>query len=429
MSETLLDRTRAPRSSNNFVFSTDPPNYLLRINDSEIYALHNENTELIKLDFVFQKGEAHQPQNLYNSTAITMAEKGTVTKSSKEIADFIDFYGAYIQPFSSTDSSGLSLITLQKYFNDVFPLFCDIILNPVFDVNELEIYLKSRLNTFLINNEKTSFIASQHFTHLLYGAKHPLGKLIAADDYSSEKYNDLSEYYKNNLLKAPKLVYLTGKTNETMKKQVEDFCNNPIFNSKQFTYNEFESSQPNPKRHHIIKPDSIQSSIRIGKTLEIGDNPKVNAEFRLLNTLLGGYFGSRLMSNLREKNGFTYGVNSTVFASNLGKYMVIGTDVGSENTQNAVNEIMNEINFLTESPCSDEEFERVKNYSIGSFLRSFDGPFSITEKYRNLKIRNLPFNYYADYFQALTHANKSKIIDLAKEHLQADSFTVLTVGK
>lgn len=429
MNETFLDRSKAPQSSNNFIFNTDSPNFVLRVNNSEIYALQNENTELIKLDIVFQKGEAHQPQNLYNSTAITMAEKGTITKNSKEIADFIDFYGAYIQPFSSTDSSGLSLITLEKYFNDVFPLFSDIVLNPVFDANELEIYLKSRLNTFLINNEKTSFVASQHFTHLLYGEKHPLGKLITADDYFSEKYDDLSDYYKNIMLKAPKLVYLTGKTNDRIRKQVLDFCSNPLFSSKQFSYNDFESIQSNPQRHHISKPESIQSSIRIGKTLEIDDNPKVNAEFRLLNTMLGGYFGSRLMGNLREKNGFTYGVNSAVYASNHGKYLVIGTDVGSENTQNAVNEIMNEINFLAESPCSNEEFERVKNYSIGSFLRSFDGPFSITEKYRNLKIRNLPINYYEEYFQALTHSNKSRIMDLGKEHLKADSFSVLTVGK
>lgn len=427
MNETQLNRLKAPQSSTDFQFSIESPNAEERINDCEIFCIVNENTELIKVDFVFFSGEAQQPKNLFNSTAINTADLGTKTKSSKEIADMIDFYGGYIQPFSSPDSSGISLIILEKYFNDVFPLFCNIILHPIFDRNELEIYLKSKLNNFLINNEKTSFIASQHFTKLLYGEKHPFGKLTTPDDFSPSTFDGLSDYYQNYLLKSPRLVYLTGKINDRIKKQVLDFCQSPSFGLQIIESEKFLSHESRG-RHHMKKPGSIQSSIRIGKTLEIGDNPTLNAEFRLLNTMLGGYFGSRLMGNLREKNGFTYGVNSAVYASNLGKYLVIGTDVGSDHAENAVNEILNEIEILTQSPCSDEEFERVKNYSIGSFLRSFDGPFSITEKFRNLKIRNLSPDYYDKYFQALVQANKSKITELAQAHFVAESFTVLTVG-
>jgi predicted Zn-dependent peptidase len=178
---------------------------------------------------------------------------------------------------------------------------------------------------------------------------------------------------------------------------------------------------------HIKKPGALQTAIKIGAASINKRHPDYPA-LKVLNVILGGYFGSRLMKNIREEKGLTYGISSNVFSFNLSGYKFISTEVSKKNTQNTIDEIFKEIVNLQTKPVEKEELSIAKNYMLGEMVRMFDGPFAIAESFRSAWEFGLDNSYYYRLADKIKSIGPDEITSIAATYYKLDELYVITAG-
>ncbi|HBC78429.1 MAG TPA: hypothetical protein DCZ51_07355 [Bacteroidales bacterium] len=175
------------------------------------------------------------------------------------------------------------------------------------------------------------------------------------------------------------------------------------------------------------KKGAVQTAIRIGSSSINKRHPDYPG-MKFLNVMLGGYFGSRLMKNIREEKGLTYGIHSSVSSFNLSGFKLISTEVGRENTGRAIDEIYREINRLLTEPVSKNELEVVRKYMSGEMVRMFDGPFAIAESFKAVWEFGLDLNYFVGMMDKIRTITSDEIIRLANTYYKQDDLYEITVG-
>ncbi|MBP9029931.1 MAG: insulinase family protein, partial [Bacteroidales bacterium] len=149
----------------------------------------------------------------------------------------------------------------------------------------------------------------------------------------------------------------------------------------------------------------------------------------VLNTILGGYFGSRLMRNIREDKGFTYGISSFIIPMAELSALVVSTEVGSAFTEKTVDEVFKEMIKLQTEPVSNDELELVRGYMTGQVLRTFDGPFAIADSLASLfQYNNLDFEYINNLIRTINEITPTQLLGLAKKYLDVDRMVVSIAG-
>ena len=152
------------------------------------------------------------------------------------------------------------------------------------------------------------------------------------------------------------------------------------------------------------------------------------AGMQVLNTVFGGYFGSRLMSNIREDKGYTYGIGSSVVPLRKEGYFCISSEVGVDVRAAAVNEIYLELKRLRTELVPESELNLVRNYMLGSFQRNIDGPFSLADRFKSILTAGMGYEYYTRYLETIQNITAEELLRLASTHLHEDSLYELVVG-
>lgn len=402
-------------------------------NNIPVYSVNAGTQELIKIEFLFAAGMFQQSLPLQAATVNTMLEEGTSKLTAAEIADKVDYYGAFLETGVSQDSASVVLYTLNKHLRSTLPVVEQVIKDSVFPQHELETYIRNRKQKFHVNNQKVANIARKQFSELLFGAKHPYGINVKEADFDKidrEHLNDFySRYYRADNCK----IILAGKVDEDVLGLLDDHFggNDWLKESKKKAIKEKKDISivsSVQHQHIIVKSDALQSAIRIGKVLFNKIHPDFQS-LQVLNTIFGGYFGSRLMSNIREDKGYTYGIGSGLVSLQNSGYFFISTEVGVEVCRDAINEIYFEMNRLREDLVEENELQLVKNYLLGKFLRSVDGPFAMAERFKGLMEYGLGYDYFDKYIATIKSISASELRDLANNYFDKNSMIELVVGK
>lgn len=398
-------------------------------NNIPVYSINAGTQALIKIEFLFSAGMYQQQMPLQATTVNTMLEEGTSTLSASQIADKVDYYGAYLETGVSQDSASVVLYTLNKHLQSTLPVVEQVIKDSVFPQNELDTHIRNKKQKFHVNNQKVAILARKRFTELLFGAKHPYGINVQESDFEiinrEHLLNFYSTYYRSNNCK----IIVSGKVDENVVKLLDtyfggsDWDGKAIVNTTETPISTFTQPQ-----ELLFKEDALQSAIRVGKLLFNKKHADYQS-FLVLNTILGGYFGSRLMSNIREDKGYTYGIGSGLASLQNSGYFFISTEVGVDVCQSALNEIYFEIKRLREEPIPAEELQLVKNYMLGTFLRSVDGPFALAERFKGIMEYNLDYDYFDNYVATIKNISASQLRDLANNYLTQESMLELVAGK
>ena len=292
------------------------------------------------------------------------------------------------------------------------------------------LYITNKKQNHFINSQKGDVLVRRKFSQLLYGEKHPYGLTVVDNDFDriniSEIKHFFSQYYTSNNC----TIIASGNLPDSITETLNSFFGkkkwgqtNDIILPKSHS---IETTKQ--QKHFIYKEDAIQSAIRVGRVLFNKTHPDY-FKFQVLNAILGGYFGSRLMANIREDKGFTYGIGSGVVnLVNTGSFY-ISTEVGNNVTNQTLKEIYKEIKILREKLVSVDELETVRNYILGQFLRSVDGPFALADKFKAIWEYNLDYSYFDLYFNAIKTVTPNDIIDLANKYLQEKDLLECVVGK
>lgn len=398
-------------------------------NGIKVFTIDSGSQELTKLEFVFKAGMYYQSQPLLASAANNLLETGTKNYTANELSDNIDFFGSFFECAVEQDYASLALFSLNKYIDKSLHYVEDIIKNPIFPKDEFDIYISNKKQKHLVNSEKVNVLARRRFSELVFGEKHPYGVTVKDEDFDKLTIEKVIEFYKTFYHSANCTIIASGK----LSIDIIEILNNHF--GKTTWGNPQNIPVPNTaidttkqQKHFIEKPDAIQSAVRVGRMMFNKQNPDY-FKFQVLNTILGGYFGSRLMANIREDKGYTYGIGSGLASLVNGGFFYISTEVGTDVTNETLKEIYKEIKLLREELVDAEELETVRNYVLGQFLRSVDGPYALADKFKAIWEYGLDYDYFEKYFDAVKTITPQEIKTLANTYLQEKDLIELVVGK
>jgi predicted Zn-dependent peptidase len=425
----MLDRTIAPEFKTIEKIDIIKAKEQFLDNGVPLYTINAGSQELTKVEFIFSAGMYHQNRTLLASTTNTLLESGTTKHNALQLSEQIDFYGSFLELEVGQDYSSVTVYSLNKYLNESLAFLEEILKDSVFPKSEIDILLANKKQKHLINSGKVSHLARRRFSELLFGAQHPYGIDAKPEDFDTLKQSDITDFYKNHYSYKNCFVVAAGNLPKDLHKVLNDHFGKSNWGNASTASAKTSAIATTAERKVLVeKSDAIQSAIRIGRVL-FNKTHEDYFKFQVLNTILGGYFGSRLMANIREDKGYTYGIGSGLTSLLHSGYFYISTEVGSDVTSKALEEIYKEINKLRNELVSTEELETVRNYILGQFLRSVDGPFSLAEKFIAVKEFGLDYNYYTNYFNAVKHVTPNDLRDLANKYLQEKDLIECVAGK
>lgn len=401
-------------------------------NGIPVYNINAGTQDVIKIELLFHAGTFETEQPLIADFTNSMLEEGTRKHNAEEIASQLDYYGSFLETAAYHDYAAVTLYSLGKHVGKVLPLLEELIKEPSFPEPEFEVNVTNKKQRFLVDDQKVRVVAARNFPALLFGEKHPYGHIPKIEEFDAIKREQLQSFHSGQYTAAGCTIIISGNFNDDILKKADDYFGKDNWQTgarKRTTESgkvmEIQASAE--KRKLIERKGVVQSAIKVGKPLFLKSNPDA-IPFQILNTVLGGYFGSRLMSNIREDKGYTYGISSSViFLKNAG-YFQISSEVGSDVCSKALAEVYKEIGRLRNELISAPELQLVKNYLAGNFMRSMDGPFALAERFKQLWLCNLDYSYYEKYMQTLSDITAEDLQSIATKYLQEDSLYELVAG-
>lgn len=396
-------------------------------NGASIYLIDAGTEEVMRIDFIFRAGMVREYLPLLATTTNMMLAEGTQNYNARDLSSVLDYYGIFMNLYAEKDLAGLTLYFLNKHAGKALELASEILFMPVFPENELELMMKKRLNWFRISRGKTQNLAMDNFFEAIFGNRHPYGRKVTEADFGRMNGELLKDFHSMHYSPEEMTVIVSGKITGKIPGMLEESFGRL---GSGYIYREDTGnilSENSDRKIRIEKRGSVQSSFRIGCRTINKRHPDYTG-LKFLNTLLGGYFGSRLMKNLREDKGYTYGVHSAVSSFDLSGFMVISTDVGRQNADKAVAEIFSELKRLQSEPAADVEMEVVRKYMMGEILRMFDGPFAIADSYRSVHEFGLNFDYYGRMADTIRSVTPDEIMSLANTYCRPEDMFEIKAG-
>jgi len=396
-------------------------------NNVPVYLVDGGNEDILKIDFIFRAGLTNEELPLQSSATVQMLTEGSESMSADEIKRQLDYYGIIFAPSFERDYACISLIFLNKYIQEALGLCSEIIFRPRFPEEELKALMNRKLQWFLIDRERVSTLATEHFFESIFGKNHPYGARINKEDFTRITPYNLRDFHSKNYTPSSLSIIVSGKIHPDTVKLLDNTIGKIIFKaiekkrSPQLPYSE------TTKKTDITRKEAVQSALRIGMQTIRRTNPEFPA-LQIVNTLLGGYFGSRLMKNLREIKGYTYGISSYLVSLELSGYIMIATEVGKKHKSGALNEIIKEIKILQKKPVQESELQMLRNYMMSDLVRMFDGPFATAESFRTVWESGLDFNYYLKLADKIRTITPDEIIHIARTYYNIDDLYVITAG-
>lgn len=422
------NRTTMPPTGKQFQLKLNEPAHVNLDNGIDTYIIDEGQEEFTRFDIVFDAGTSLQSKNLVAGSTVNLLMDGTKNMSSADIAQKIDYHGAFIDTTLSKDKAGLTLYSLNKHLPELLPVISDMIHNASFPEDELSNYIHRKRHQFLLNNDKVRYKATLEFNKLVFGANSAYGRVVELSDYDNLKRNDLMGFFNSRYAPQNTYIIISGKINEKTISLINKYFGNSLKYNAVAPPSDLDIINEVEKTDKFVKKEgSLQSAIRIGRPIIGNQHPDYNSLI-VLNTVLGGYFGSRLMSNLRENKGFTYGVSSFMMNYKHGGFFSIATEVNAQHTHAALSEIKIELKKLCEEKTSSAELDLVKNYIYGTYLRSFDGPMALAERFRAAKDLNLDFEHYTNSLNGMMEQTPQHLMDTANKYFGYDDMIKLVVG-
>ncbi len=395
-------------------------------NGQPLYGINTGTQPAFKLEIIFNAGSKFHPQESVVTLISKMLLGGTSNYTSFELAEQFDQYGGFTEVSQNAEQLSFTLYGLTHHLEKFLPLIIDVFTNCNFPDDEFSTQKQIATQNLLVNLEKTAFVANQTFKATLFGDEHPLGQFASPEDIKNVEKSVAEDFYNNYIQNQPFDIFLSGQFTAEHIELIDKYLGSLVVASSRDDI-PLEYPKTTSKKLLIEKNDSLQSTIRMGRTMFTRKHPDY-FPFLITNAVFGGYFGSRLMKNIREEKGFTYGISSSFIPMKSLGYFLIGTDVKREFTQQTLDEITKEIEILRNETVSENELTTVKNYLVGSVAGSVNNAFDIADKYKMLVREGLTKSYYHDFIQNINAVTPQDVQDMANKYLHPANLTEVVVG-
>jgi zinc protease len=419
----MLDRKTAPAYNQSTAFDLIAPDSKKLSNGIDLFFVRGSSQEVLKVELLFKAGrwvEAFPGAAYFTSHLLS---KGTSKRSSYEIAQIFDLYGAHLEVNAGLDYVSVALYSLTKHLQPVLELLMEILTDPVFSDKEITQAKSIYIQNLKVNMEKTSFLASKLFRKNLFGENHPYGIELEEKDVEAIARPQLSAHYAAYFKDI--IVFVAGKIDSENEKLITRTFSG--FHAQKSVGRTIDPVNTKPRHLHQEKEQSVQSSIRMGCLSLPRKDPDYTAAIFTAH-ILGGYFGSRLMKNLREEKGLTYGVYSSVHPLKHASYLVIGADVNKENVELTFEEVRKELKKLRTDKIPLDELQTAKNHFIGSLQSEITTPFAHADKLKTLYLHNLAGDYYQKMISEVKNFSSEKLIEASEKYYNEERMFEIAVG-
>ena len=397
-------------------------------NAVQMHVLNGNVGGAVRLELLFKGGYAVQDKPLQATFTNRMLREGAGSMSADEISRKLDFYGAWIETYSSQNCNHVTLYALSKHFPKLLEMLEIIVKEPIFPEENLDVIKRNAKGYYAVNSQKVDVVSQRHFENALWGVEHPLGHIVELDDYDAITRDDLLGYYATVYGSRNCSVFISGCVDEALLDAVE----------KHFGKEEWGAPSklcdvvvPLPDtvtgRRNVPVEGAMQCGVKIGFMAMDSGNPDF-FKFRFLTVLLGGYFGSRLMSNVREENGYTYHISAEIDAYGRRNAFMISSETANEYVELCIAEIYNEIAKLVNGTIPKEEVEHVRNYILSEMCREIEGLTPRSEIFVNSLLSGDGFASVNSYLDTVRTITAEELQEMARKYLKKDSMIEIVAG-
>ncbi|MBL0055394.1 MAG: insulinase family protein [Chitinophagaceae bacterium] len=425
----MINRKASPsiKDAVEFNLQLKPYEHFTLDNGVPVYCIDAGAQDVLQIEMVFYAGNWIEEKK--NLAAVTnfMLKSGTGSRTAYQINEDFEYYGAYCNRACYNETAVITLSTLNKQLPFLLPVVAEMITDSVFPESELSIYKQNSKQRLSVNLKKSDFVAARLSDAYVYGENHPYGRYTNREDIDALETAEIKAFFQQYYVNGECVLFVSGKLPAGLQQQLNNAFGKLSLRKPSFSVNPIAVEPVTGKKYRIENdPDGVQGSIRIIRPFPNRHHPDF-MKVMVLNTLFGGFFGSRLMSNIREDKGYTYGIHSYVQNHLQQSAWLISTEAGKDVCEATIEEVYREMKLLREEPIGAEELSLVRNYLMGTILGDLDGPFQIMGRWKNLLLNKLEENYFYESIQTIKTISAPELQELAKKYLVPDDFYELVV--
>jgi zinc protease len=423
----MINRTIAPpiKDAVEFDLKLKPYEKYVLKNGVEVYAIDAGAEEVLQVEWIFYAGNWFEKNNLVAASTNFLLKNGTGTKSAFQVNEHFEYYGSYLNRNCYNETATLTLHCLNKHVETLLPVVRELLTDSVFPEEEIRIYkqnMKQRLN---VNLKKCDFVAGRLIDAYLYGEDHPYGRYTRFEDFDAVSRESVVDFYRQYYQDGRFILFVSGKLPANLFALLDQYFGD--LNNKPITLAEIPFRGAEEKKYRVINdPQGVQGAIRMGTHFPNRHHPDF-VKTQVLNNVFGGFFGSRLMSNIREEKGYTYGIYSYLENHIQQSAWVISTEAGRDVCEPAITEVYKEMAILRDEPVEEDELLLVRNYMMGSILGDLDGPFQIINRWKNIVLNGLGDDYFYQQIDTIRKVSEKELQELANKYLVPENFYELVV--
>ncbi|MCB0638402.1 MAG: insulinase family protein [Lewinella sp.] len=405
-----------------------PPAHIWTLrNGLPVYGARLGTQEIVRIELVCWAGRPYELQPLTAMAAGQLLKEGTRRRSGRELAEFFDFYGANLRIPFQMDTTNVVLYCLNRHLETVLPVLAEMIAEPAFPADELASLVRRRKQSLLEDLSQNDVVAYRQITECFFGPDHPYGYNSSAARYDELAVAGIAEHHQRLVHAGNGFIVLSGQVTPAVEAQLDRYLGDlPV--GLAAADPALTPKTESPRTIYLPRPNTAQTAIRIGRRLFSRQHPDAHGLYVLAN-LLGGYFGSRLMENLREDKGYTYNVSASYDSLRWDGSFQIDAEVGNEVVEGTRREIFHEMDRLREELVPAAEMDMLRNYLMGSSLSMIDGPFNWAETVRTLLSEGLPLSAFAELVSTIQTITPEQLRELAQRYFDPGQMWEVTVGE
>ncbi|HKH60163.1 MAG TPA: pitrilysin family protein [Flavitalea sp.] len=398
-------------------------------NGVEVFAIDMGGEDTLMLNWVFYAGNWYEAKKMSASATNYLLKNGTSRLTAFGVNEHFEYFGSYLNRTCYNETAELTLHCLNKHVNELIPVVAEIITDSVFPEEELLIYKQNSQQRLKVSLQKCEFVAGQLIDAYLFGNDHPYGKYSRLEDYEALQREEIQRFYKEYYQNGRCVIFAAGKLPPDLPEQLEQYFGKlPLraHTSKDKIVTHPVTPATEKKQHITIDPQGVQTAIRIARPFP----NRHHSDFQkamVLNNVYGGFFGSRLMTNIREEKGYTYGIYSYLMNHVDRSGWMISTEAGRDVSEATVHEIYKEMDQIREQLIDDDELMVTRNYMIGTILGDLDGPFQVAARWKNLILNDLDEAYFHQGIETIKTVTAKELQDIADKYLRPKEFYELLV--
>ena len=425
-----VDRKNAPPiiDAVNFHLQLKPYEKFTLDNGMPVYAINAGAEEVMMVELVFFAGNSFEEKNVVAAATNFLLKNGTSKKKAFQINEHFEYYGSFLNRACYNETSTLTLHCLNKHIGELLPVVEELITDSIFPEEELAIFKQNQKQRLSVSLKKSEFVAGRLIDSYVYGEKHPYGKYSSHAEYDALDRDELISFYQKYYKHGNCIIFTAGKLPAGLSVLLNNhFGKLPFGNNFQKPLLKISSTKKPGEKFRITNDENgVQGSIRIAREFPNRHHPDF-LKVMVLNNIFGGYFGSRLMSNIREDKGYTYGIHSFLQDHIQQSGWLVSTEAGKDVCEAAISEVYKEMKRLQDEPVGEDEMQLVRNYMMGSILGDLDGPFHIIARWKNYILNELDGDYFYNAINTIRTVSPEELQQLAKKYLIPEEFYELVV--